>query len=214
MYIDLVFLENRNRQINLLKKKGYSGVFFICENNEDIKNPKIKDNFLEVYVSLKPSKKYVSLGIFDNILEFKQNLERYDLFLLDFRLKEDKMDYRNSLFNPSLAYLPKLKKGLLFPLSFFENISDKEDFIYKQEILGRFQQNIKIVKKKKSMFLPIICSLYNKKFSLDPLDRQCFGQLLGLNPLEAKKSIGDNLLFLLKQKYIREDSFLIFRVDS
>jgi hypothetical protein len=213
MYFDLIFLENRNKQIRKLKENNYSGVFFLCKDKEELKKPKIKDNFLEVYISLKPSSKYLSLGIFREILEFKENIERFDLFLLDFREKEDKMEFRNSLFNTSLAYLPKQKKGLLFPLSFFKNITEKNEFIYKQQILGRFRQNIKIVKKKKSQFLPIICSLNENKFSLDPFDRRAFGQLLGLNPLEAKKAVGSNLLFLLKQKYLNDKDFVIFNLN-
>ncbi len=213
MYFDLVFLENRNKQIKELRGNNYSGVFFLCKNKEDLKKPKIKNNFLEVYVSLNPSKKYLSLGIFKEIIEFKENIEKFDLFLLDFREKEDKMKFRNSLLNTSLAYFPKQNKGLLFPLSFFKNNTKKNDFIYKQEILGRFRQNIRIIKKKKSKFLPIICSLEKNKFSLDPFDRRAFGQLLGLNPLEAKKALGSNLLFLLKQKYLKDKDFVVFNLD-
>ncbi len=223
MYLEVLFLGNRNKQIKWLKQNNFSGVFFICKDKENLKKPKIKNGFLEVYVSPVPSSKYLSFGIFNNILEFKININKYDLFLLDFREKEDKMKFRNSLFNSSLAYLPNKKKGLLFPLSFFSfdtfnskkkgmnnKIDNKEVFIYKQQILGRFRQNAKIIKKKKSNFLPIICSLEEKNFSFDYYDRLSFGQLLGFSPLEARKAIGSNLLFLLKQLYLKDEDILIF----
>jgi hypothetical protein len=213
VFLDVQFLKNEHKQIRELKELGYDGVFFITE---EPKNHKIIDDFFVGYIKLGKSKKFLSLGIFEDILSFKENLNNYDLFLLDFRNKEDKMDYRNSLFSPSLAYFPKTNKGLLFPTVFFEN----QDFEKKAQILGRFEQNIKIIKKKKSKFLPIFCSLnyFEDKEKIDDYrDLFSLGKILGLHPKQARKSLGENLFFLYKQKLIlRENlnkdlSFLKFR---
>ena len=201
MFIDVQFLKNEHKQIRELRELNYDGVFFITE---EPKKHKIIDDFFVGYIKLGKSKKFLSLGIFDNILDFKQNLNVYDLFLLDFRNKEDKMDYRNSLFNTSLAYLPENEKGLLFPLTFFEG-----DFEKKASILGKFEQNVKILKKKKSKFLPVFCSLnyfediekvedYRNVFSL--------AKILGLHPKKARESLGQNLFYLYKQKLLLNEN--------
>ncbi len=201
MFIDVQFLKNEHKQIKKLKELGYDGVFFVTD---EPKSHKIIDDFFIGYIKLGKSSKFLSLAIFDDILEFKRNINAYDLFLLDFRNKEDKLDYKNSLFSPSLAYLPSETKGLMFPLVFFN-----ESFEQKAKILGRFSQNVRILKKKKSKFLPVFCSLsyfeekerfedYRNVFSLT--------KILGLHPKKARESLGQNLFYLYKQKLLKSKS--------
>jgi hypothetical protein len=212
VFIDVQFLKNENKQIKQLRDLNYNGVFFITD---EPKNHRIIDDFFIAYISLKSSKKFLSLGIFDNILDFKNNINKFDLFLLDFRKKEDKMDYRNSLFSPSIAYLPDKYKGLIFPLTFFVN----ENFEGKARILGRFKQNIEIVKKKKNKFLPIFATLNhfeNIEKVEDPRNIQSLVKILGLNTKDTKKSLGYYLFYLYKQKLteknakLYEKDFVIF----
>ena len=216
MFLDIQFLKNEHKQIKISKELGYDGVFFITD---EPKKHKILDDFFVGYIKIGKSKRFLSLGIFDNILDFKENLNTYDLFLLDFRWKEDKMDYRNSLFSPSISYLPKVNKGLLFSTIFFKDL----DFEKKAEIFGRFQQNIKILKKKKNRFLAVFCSLNyfesKEKFE-DPRNLFSLAKILGLHPKEAKKSLGLNLFFLYKQRLILKENlnknldFLEFRLKE
>ena len=202
MFLDIQFQKNEHKQIKILKELNYDGVFFITE---EPKKHKIIDNFFVGYIKLGKSKKFLSLGIFKNIIDFKENLNNFDLFLLDFRDKEDKMDYRNSLLSPSISYLPRVNKGLLFPLIFFQS----EDFEYKSSIFGRFKQNIKITKKKKNKFLPIFCSLNyfeNKEKIEDYRNLFSLAKLLGLHPKQARYGLGKNLFFLYKQKLLLKEN--------
>ncbi|MBI2668149.1 hypothetical protein HYX17_05280 [Candidatus Woesearchaeota archaeon] len=115
--------------------------------------------------------------------------------------KEDFLHHRNSGLNHILCALAK-KNKIAIAFSFNEILKSKG--VERAKIIGRMQQNVRLCRKYKVEM--IIASFATNKYEMRSLtDLKSFGTVIGMNPVEIKKSFTVvNDILKRKKEYIAE----------
>jgi len=133
----------------------------------------------------------IKFGLNRNFFESKKT----DIITsLETSLTKDKTHFKDSGLNHVLCKLAK-KNNIAIAFNFNNILNAKKQYI----ILGRIRQNIMLCRKYKIPM--IIVSFANTSFEMrNPKDFISLGISLGMNPIEAKNAVSNNIEAILSSK--------------
>jgi len=225
-YADIVMPRGNEKEfIAIAERLGYSSLCFLYEFDKYKKVDEIvkilkKSNIktkLKVYSGIITSPKFVQkarnradlvvVSCCDNIREI---VERYkpDLVIdMELQKKRDYMHQRNAGLNHTVCKIANDKK-VAFGVSFRSILEQK----YKQVLLGRIMQNIRLYKKYKNNF--VFASFAKAPYLMRaPHDLASFLTVLGMEPKQAKQALRNVLGIINRNSKIRNKKIIADGVE-